>query len=76
MKKGLTLGFKMQVEQYQPIEVSVYSEREFEEEISVEEAEIILSKECRENLERVSRDAVAVIQKIKLEIWNDLADEE
>lgn len=72
--KSLSLGFTLQISDYEPVKINVMHERDAKEGETDEQHEINLAKEVMANLVLVSKTAVADIQKIKATIMNDLMD--
>ena len=74
MKKSFSLGFKQQIDDYEPINVNVVREDEQLPTETEEEHTIRLVKGCVEDLELVVLECVRKIAEMKVEIFNDLSD--
>ena len=57
--KSLSLGFTLQISDYEPVKINVMHERDKREGETDEELEVNLAKEVMANLNVISRDCVA-----------------
>ena len=75
-KVGVSVGFTLQISEYEPVKVTVYHEREPEEGEDAKTHELNVTKEVMNHLREHSKTVVADIQRIKAQIYEDLLDEE
>ena len=76
MKKSVSIGYTMQVDDYEPVKINVMHECDLYEGETEEELTVRLAKGVMGDIELLSKDAVGKVQKLKKEIFDALLDEE
>ena len=74
IKKSLSVGFTLQLDEYEPIKLNIMTERMLR--VGEREEDLILSlaKTIADDFDKVSSEMVKKIQSTKAQIWEDLSD--
>lgn len=75
VKKSISMGFTLQLDDYEPVKINVMQERdqrpdETEDEMTVNMAVAVVS-----DIRKIAKDAVGELKLIKQEIFEELSDD-
>lgn len=76
MKKGISVGFTIQVDQYEPVKISAWEEVEGEGSVleTGEDIDIEITKKVVKRIDKVADECVKKVSAIKTRILDELSD--